>query len=422
MNYKETVDYLYGILPAYQKQGKTAFKKDLTNIRKLCEALGNPHQDFRSIHVGGTNGKGTVSHLISAGLQRKFKKVGLYTSPHYIDFRERIKINSEYISEEEVVEFVEKIKPYIEKIQPSFFEVTVAMAFDYFSKNEVDFAVIEVGLGGRLDSTNIITPELSVITNIGMDHMNMLGNTIPEIAYEKAGIIKEKIPVIIGEYHSESASVFIEKAANTNSTLQFAEEIWDSESHENEIVHQNKETEQLISLDHMGPFHLQNTRTALSALIHILPDFKEEEIESDLSKFKELTAYQGRWQLFKNGPDVILDSGHNTHALEKSIDFLNTGSYDKIHMVLGFSKDKDVESIVKLLPQKAKFYLSKPNMTRGAAVSSFIDHFYSRELHFKTYINLNSAFLAAKRTAKNSDLIFIGGSSFVVGEMLQYFK
>ena len=419
MNYKETINFLFSLLPVYQNQGKTAIKKDLTNIKLLCDALGSPENSFKSIHVGGTNGKGTVSHLIASVLQESGYKVGLYTSPHYIDFRERIKINGVYISQAEVIEFVESQKNFIQKIKPSFFELTVAMAFDHFRRQKVDIAVIEVGLGGRLDSTNVITPELSVITNIGLDHMDLLGDSISSIATEKAGIIKKAIPVVIGEYHSESASVFQNKALSTESSISFASEEWKVEKREGEETHFEK-GEKIYSFDisNQGPFHKQNVSTALEAFDHINMDINDLHIKEGINMFVSNTNFQGRWHWSKDQKDVLLDSGHNEHAFNKSMTFLKSMDYSKIHFVLGFVKGKDILKMLKMLPFDGKYYLAKPSIFRGANPSTYTEYFVNEEYAYETYITLYSAYLAALRSRKKGELIFIGGSSFVVGELL----
>jgi len=420
MNYKKTIDYLYSLVPAYQKVGNKALKIDLSNITKLCESINNPQNNYPTIHIGGTNGKGTVSHLIASVLQTDGKKVGLYTSPHYIDFRERVKIDGVYISQEEVITFVEMIEDQIIQIQPSFFEVTVAMAFYHFGVHTVDYAVIEVGLGGRLDSTNIITPEMSVITNIGMDHMATLGDTIAQIAGEKAGIIKPEIPVVIGEYHPESIKVFENKASDTRSIIIHAYDEWSSTESKEAISHIKDNDE--YEFKKMGPFHLSNTRTALTAITTLSPEINEETVTSGINNFINNTNYKGRWQIISELPDVIFDSGHNTHAIQKSMEYLSESHYAQLHFVLGFSKDKDINGIIDYLPVHGKFYLSKIEMFRGAEVDSFRGLFESKSLDHEVYISLHSAYLAAIRTAQKDDLIFIGGSSYVVGELLHIFE
>lgn len=423
MNYKETINYLFNMLPVYQNQGKVAIKKDLTNIVKLSQALGDPHKEYKTIHIGGTNGKGTVSHMLASVLQESGLKVGLYTSPHYIDFRERIKINGDYISEEQVVSFVEKMKDLISEIRPSFFEMTVAMAFEHFRSEGVDYAVIEVGLGGRLDSTNIISPEISVITNIGLDHMDMLGHSISLIALEKAGIIKTNIPVIIGEHDKQSAPVFLKKALNSNSSINFASEEWSAENSSEKTIIRNKDMHQFVFSDRSrGPFFLKNVSTVLSTVTHNTLNINEKHITHGINVFIQNTNYKGRWQWLSRDKNILLDSGHNEHALSKTLNHLNHLNYPKIHFVLGFVKDKDVEKLIKLLPSDGQYYFAKPSIFRGAKVSSYQQSIVTRGLQFNSYLSVSSALEAAKRSRDKADLIFVGGSSFVVGEILEKIK
>lgn len=428
MDYTQTVKYLYNLLPAYQRQGATAFKKDLTNIKILCASLGDPQDQYPTIHVGGTNGKGTVSHILASILMECGMTVGLYTSPHYMDFRERIKINGVYISEARVVDFVERHDELIRVVEPSFFEMTVAMAFDHFQQEKVDVAVIEVGLGGRLDSTNIITPCISVITNIGMDHMDMLGDTIPQIAFEKAGIIKEGIPVVIGEYAQDSAEVFDAKAEEMSSNISYASEIWEVEAENDSIRLSAIDTEKavVLRLTHQGPFTTVNVRTAVEVMhrsiqLNIFPNLDQPAIIRGIERFRENTRYQGRWQKLRSKPDVIADSGHNAHALKRSIDYLQTLGYTSIHFVLGFSKGKDIEEMLRMFPNSEKYYLSRPDLFRGLDVNDLSAIAEEIGLDYERYISLSSAYQAALRCAGEDDLVFIGGSSFVVGELLPLF-
>ncbi len=408
------------MLPVYQNQGKTAIKKDLTNIIKLCSVLKNPQGQFKTIHVGGTNGKGTVSHMIASILQEAGYKVGLYTSPHYVDFRERIKVNGVYISKNKVVTFVNNSKTLIEQVKPSFFEVTVAMAFDHFRNENVDFGVVEVGLGGRLDSTNIITPELCVITNIGMDHMNLLGDTITLISKEKAGIIKKDIPVVIGEYGSESAAIFKETAKKKNADIIFASDHWKVNRNNDSDIFTNKKGE-IFKLAHInnGPFSIKNKTTVITVFQHKPLYVNSIHIINGIDKFISATNYKGRWQYINQDPIILLDSGHNEHALSKSLAYLSDLEVGNIHFVLGFVNGKNIIEIIKLLPKNGKYYFSKPKIFRGAKVSSFENIIIDKNLNFNTYISVNSALLAAKRTCSNKDMIFVGGSSFVVGEVLE---
>ena len=419
MNYKETINFLFSMLPVYQNQGKTAIKKDLTNIIKLCEALDNPQNEFKTIHVGGTNGKGTVSHMIASCLQETGQKVGLYTSPHYVDFRERIKINGKYISENEVITFVEKTSTLIQTIRPSFFEMTVAMAFDHFKKEEVDIAVIEVGLGGRLDSTNIVLPELSVITNIGLDHMNILGNSISEIAFEKAGIIKNNVPVVIGEFDKTSAEVFIKKSTEKNAEIVFASEEWSVELENDNATFSHKQFGALaLELKNRGPFLIKNIITSLAAVSNKKLNISALHIKNGINNYKSNASYQGRWQWINDEKDILIDSGHNEHALSSSLSFIEKLGHPKVHFVLGFVIDKDVKKIIELLPKSAKYYFCKPSIFRGAPVSYYQAFLETKQLDFERYLSLSSALAAAKRTRNKGELIFVGGSSFMVGELL----
>ncbi len=349
MTYKETVQWMFSQLPMYQRQGKTAFKKDLTNIIAFAEELGNPERKFKSIHVGGTNGKGSTSHMIASILQEAGYKVGLYTSPHLKSFTERIRINGNEISEDYVVSFISKHKTILEKQGLSFFEMTVGLAFDYFASEQVDIAVIEVGLGGRLDSTNIISPEVSVITNIGWDHIDMLGDTLPKIAFEKAGIIKPNIPVVIGERQNEVESVFLEKAKDCNSEISFASD---------------SETE--YQTDLLGDYQKKNAKTAAEAISKLKGfEVSEEHIIRGLKNVVVNTNLKGRWQVLNTEPKVICDTAHNKEGLEIVMNQLLHESFEKLHIVLGVVSDKNLDSILPLFPTQATYYFCKPDVARG---------------------------------------------------------
>lgn len=421
MNYKETVKYLYELLPMYQRVGGVAIKKDLKNITALCEELVNPHVQYKSIHIGGTNGKGTVSHIVSSILQEAGYKVGLYTSPHYVDFRERIKINGQLVPESFVVQFVMEMQKHIEKIKPSFFEMTVAMAFQYFYIEQVDFAVIEVGLGGRLDSTNIVTPCIAAITNIGLDHQNMLGDTLEEIAGEKAGIIKRNTPIIIGEHDNITAPIFKKIAEKKNSTISFANQSWEVTVNEAKTDAEFTKVDQSFNItsDYKNPFLHKNVSTALEIVTSARIDISKKDVVKGVENFVQNASYIGRWQCLEEAPDIIADSGHNEHALRHSFAAIQSMSYRKLHFVLGFVKDKDIAKLLRILPKNGKYYFSKPSISRGAAVSSYIKEIDVNNLDYQHYMSLSSALLAAKRSAQKKDLIFIGGSSFVVGEILE---
>ncbi|RZM25143.1 MAG: bifunctional folylpolyglutamate synthase/dihydrofolate synthase, partial [Pedobacter sp.] len=376
MNYQETLDYLYSKLPMFTRIGEAALKKDLHNTIALCNELGNPQDHFKTIHVGGTNGKGSTSHMLSAILQTAGYKTGLYTSPHLKDFRERIKINGEMIPESFVTDFVEKNQDFISALQPSFFEVTVGLAFAYFAKEKVDVAIIEVGLGGRLDSTNIIHPELSVITNISFDHTNILGNTLTEIAYQKAGIIKTGVPAVVGEKDVDTAAVFLENAREVNAPLQFATE----ELHLGNIrnigemleldILDNNGTSLFpnLALDLTGSYQLKNIRTVIASVLELRKigyTISDEHVYQALKQVKLLTGLQGRWQKIGTAPTVICDTGHNVAGIREILQNITQTPHQQLHMVIGFVKDKDITSILGMLPVNAKYYFTAPKLERA---------------------------------------------------------
>ena len=412
MTYQETISFLFDQLPVYQRDGERAIKKDLTNIVALCEALGNPQDKWPSIHIAGTNGKGTVTHMLAGGLQGQGYKVGVYSSPHYMDFRERIKINGEWISEEAVILFVERIQSQIERIKPSFFEITVAMAFDYFAREQVDYAVIETGLGGRLDSTNIIKPLLSVITNISLDHMNMLGDSVYQIAHEKGGIIKQGVPVIIGEYQASCDSVFIDKAKRCSSTIHFASIQSQYTSNDPESI--------------IGPFRLTNLRTAEYSLRYLMSnniiELTEESITTGLNQFAQLTGYIGRWQVLQQSPTIIADSAHNVDAISQVVTKLQSVEYRELKMVLGFVKEKDLSGILSLLPKDASYYLVRPEIFRAIDLDSLAELFDQYGLSYEKVGAVHKGYELALSQAADDDLVYVGGSSFVVGDLLGYLK
>ncbi|WP_420552507.1 bifunctional folylpolyglutamate synthase/dihydrofolate synthase [Tenacibaculum aiptasiae] len=403
MTYQETLDWMFAQLPMYQRQGKTAFKKDLTNIIALSKELGNPEKKFKTIHVGGTNGKGSTSHMIASILQEAGYKVGLYTSPHLKNFTERIRINGKEILKESVVDFITANKEFLEKQQLSFFEMTVGMAFDYFSKEEVDVAVIEVGLGGRLDSTNIIKPEVSVITNIGLDHTQFLGETLPEIAFEKAGIIKNEIPVVIGERQEEVVEVFKKKAKECNSEILFA----------------SKEEENKFKTDLLGEYQLKNVKTAVLA-VKQLKNFivSENNIKQGLLKVAKNTSLKGRWQILQENPKVICDTAHNKEGLIYTLKQLQKENYKNLHIVLGVVSDKKIEEILRLFPKKATYYFCKPNIPRGMSEIFLKEQANAYNLEGEAFYSVNQAFEKAKMNSGREDVVYIGGSTFVVAEIL----
>ncbi len=430
MTYKETLDYLYAQLPMYQRQGPKAFKKDLKNIKRLLKLLGNPEQKLSTVHIAGTNGKGTVAHLLAAAFKQAGLKTGLYTSPHYHDFRERIKINGHFISKDEVVSFVQKNKGIIESIKPSFFEITVAMAFTTFAERQTDIAVIETGLGGRLDSTNVLSPLISVITNISYDHQNFLGNTLAKIAAEKGGIIKPHTPVIVGESHPETDRIFSVIAEEKQAPLYFADQMIESE-----IVKQEKNTTTLnihqegyfhfhhIEVELAGPFVINNTRTALAALAvleqeMLLPTLIMPTLLTAWPNLRELTAYQGRWQWLGEQPDILCDSAHNEAALQSTLTALRQMNYPHVHIVLGMVHDKDTGAALALFPPEATYYFCRPDIPRGLDAEELQTQANKHGLQGASYPSVQAALQAAKNNAKPNELIFVGGSTFVVAEVV----
>ena len=402
MTYKKTIDWMFSQLPMYQRQGKIAFKKDLTNILAFCNVLKHPEHKFKSIHVGGTNGKGSTSHIISSILQEAGYKVGLYTSPHLKNFTERIRINGKEVSQPFVVDFISKHKNFLEKQQLSFFEMTVGMAFDYFASESVDIAIIEVGLGGRLDSTNIINPEVSVITNIGYDHMQFLGETLKAIASEKAGIIKNNTPVVIGEKQDEVMDVFLEKASEMNAKIYFS----------SDIKHNYK-------TDLLGSYQDRNIKTALKSL-EVLKGFiiLETHIRQGLLNVVKNTNFKGRWQILQEKPKVICDTAHNKEGLQIVLHQLGNQSFKNLHIVLGVVNDKKLEELLPLFPKEASYYFCKPDIPRGLDKHELQLKANLFGLFGSTYESVNEAYLNAILKAGKEDVVFIGGSTFVVAEVV----
>lgn len=429
MNYQETIQWLFSQLPMFQRVGTQAFKKDLGNIRALCAHLGQPQNQFKSIHIAGTNGKGSTAHILSAILQTAGYKVGLYTSPHYRDFRERIKINGNYISEQAVISFVEENQAAFDKIKPSFFEMTVAMAFDYFQKEAVDIAIIETGLGGRLDSTNIITPLLSIITNIGMDHEAMLGNTLALIAGEKAGIIKPNVPVIIGETHLETAPVFVEKAVKENAAILFVDEVVEAQlikrNYQRAIYTLSSEPYNLnfyeLIFDLTGTYQIHNLKTALLATFFLLKEnfvITPTQIRAACADVQNISKILGRWQVLSEFPLTICDSGHNGHGLQYTLDALAELNKDQIHFVFGTVNDKDLSKVFPLLPKDAIYYFCKADIPRGLEAETLHQFAKAHGLQGTAYPSVRDAFEVAQAQASDNDCVFVGGSIFVVGEVL----
>jgi dihydrofolate synthase / folylpolyglutamate synthase len=427
MNYAETINYLYNKLPMFSNMGCTAFKKDLTNTLILCEHLGNPHKKFKSVHIAGTNGKGSVSHMLAAILQQSGFKTGLYTSPHLKDFRERIRINGELVNENFVIQFVEKVKPLIEEVQPSFFEITVVMAFTYFAEQQVDIAVIEVGLGGRLDSTNVVTPELSVITNIGLDHTNMLGNTLEEIAAEKGGIIKDSVPVVIGEKHPLTVPVFEKIASEKNAPISFAIDHYAVEDYhflhkflEVQVYSQQSEAKSKYLLDLPGVYQTKNIVTTLQAL-EILQkkgwNIDRQAVFIALQNVKKLTGLSGRWEIIKENPVVVLEVAHNEDGIRQMLDHLHKLNFEKLHLIIGVVKDKDVSSMLSLLPQSADYYFTHAHIPRALEAKQLQEQAKLSGLEGNTFENVNDALKDAVAKASNNDLIIVCGSIFLVAEI-----
>ncbi len=431
--YQETLDYLFSQLPMYQRVGDSAMKKNLDNILALCEALGNPQNKFKSIHIAGTNGKGSVTHILAAVLKQAGYKVACYTSPHYLDFRERIKIlstkeNITLIPEQNVIDFVAENKAILESIKPSFFEMTVAMAFDCFAKEKVDIAIIETGLGGRLDSTNIITPLLSIITNISKDHTQFLGETLPEIAFEKAGIIKKNTPIIIGKKQKETTAVFKQKAKETESNLMFAKDILNIKDFKTKMGKKSSFTTNFkgrkidFKTDLFGDFQKENLRTALSSLIYLKKkkriNFETKDLEKALKNIQTETYFLGRNTIISKSPLTIADSAHNVAGISTLVKQINELKYNKLHFVYGTVSDKDVATIFTLLPKDAQYYFCKPNIIRGMEaekLKTFGDQFL---FNYNTYSSVKEALKVAQNSAKTNDLIIVSGSIFVVAEVL----
>ncbi|MDX9705052.1 MAG: folylpolyglutamate synthase/dihydrofolate synthase family protein [Weeksellaceae bacterium] len=406
MNYEETLRWLDQKLPMFQRSGNLAYKEDIGNITKLCEHLGNPQKKLKCIHIAGTNGKGSTSHMIASVLQSEGYKVGLTTSPHFKDFRERIRVNGEICTKEFVLDFVKKNAAFIESVQASFFEVAVAMAFSYFEKQKVDFAVVETGLGGRLDATNIIHPILSVITNIGWDHTSLLGNTLEKIAFEKAGIIKPKVPVIIGEASQNIAVVFMKKAKELTAEIVFSEslEIPDYPS------------------DLKGIYQTKNKKTVVAAIRQLRKSgyvISEKSLQEGLINVVKNTGLRGRWEILQTQPLIVVDTAHNTHGLQEIQKQLNQTSYEKLHLVLGFVNDKDVESILKFFPENAYYYFSAPDVFRKFEIQE-LKKIVPKNLDSTYFTSIKEAFNRAKNSASKNDFIYVGGSTFVVAEVLDF--
>jgi dihydrofolate synthase/folylpolyglutamate synthase len=405
MTYQDTVSWMFKQLPMFQNQGKAAYKSDLTNTVLLVNHLKNPQHHFNSIHVAGTNGKGSTSHMLASIFQEAGYKVGLYTSPHLKDFRERIKINGKDLSKQFVIGFIKKNKTFFESNQLSFFEMTVGMAFDYFAKQKVDIAIIEVGMGGRLDSTNIITPLVSVITNIGLDHMQFLGNSIEAIAHEKGGIIKSRIPVVIGETHEKTEKIFKAIAKKNDSDISFAD----------------VSVKELYVSDLKGNYQKHNIKTVIQSLIKLPKNkFKitQKHIKAGLQNVVKNTGLRGRWETLQIQPKIICDTAHNKEGIAYAMEQLMEEDYQKLHIVFGVVNDKDVNSILPVMPKQATYYFCKPTIERGLDAEKLKTLFISEGFLGQAFSSVNEAFNKAKQLATRDDLIYVGGSTFVVAEII----
>ena len=427
MNYDETLNYLYNQMPEFQRIGHLAYKPGLDNSYKLDAIFERPHTRYKTIHVGGTNGKGSTSHLITSILMQSGYKVGLYTSPHLIDFRERIRLNGEMVSKEYVIEFVEKYRAQFEPIMPSFFELTMEMAFKYFEEQEVDVAVIEVGLGGRLDSTNIISPDMCVITNIGFDHVQFLGNSLEAIAREKAGIIKPHTPVVIGEASDQNIrNVFVNKAGQEETPIIFAEEeIIDFVSKRDEDgLHFSGGGFNNIKSQLNGLAQEKNARTVITAIKELAKigySISDDAVYTGFENVVRLTGLMGRWQQLSDKPRIICDTGHNSHGIKYIVEQLRNEQYDNLHIVFGMVNDKDMSSVLELMPKDAKYYFTRASIERALTPEEIAKKALVYCLRGDTYDNIKQAIDAAKQNADENDLIFIGGSSFIVADALPYF-
>ena len=428
MTYQQIVDYLFSKLPMYQRIGQAAYKADLNNTIAICQALGNPEKKIKFIHVAGTNGKGSSSHMLASVLQHAGYKTGLYTSPHLVDFRERIKINGKLIPKQDVVTFVERYKDVFEKIEPSFFEWTVGLAFYYFAQQEVDVAVIEVGLGGRLDSTNVINPVVSLITNIGLDHVNLLGTTLPQIAAEKAGIIKSKIPVVISQSQLEVVSVFNDKAKQLKAPIEFADKKFKVINYFNDkdclvvdVLHRGENVTKQYRLDLLGTYQLKNLLGVLNT-VDVMQQkgflIEDEVVKKALEQVQKTTGLQGRWQQLGVKPFIIADTGHNEDGIKEVLENLKRYTYKTLHIVLGMVNDKDITTILKLLPKDAVYYFCKASIPRALDEKELAEKAKKLGLIGNAFKTVPEALSKAKKQSKVADLIFIGGSTFTVADVL----
>lgn len=428
MDYAQTLDYLFSQLPMFTRIGAAAIKKDITNTRLLCTALGEPQHKFRTIHIAGTNGKGSVSHMLAAIFQSAGYKTGLYTSPHLKDFRERIKINGKEIPEDTVVDFVAKYRHVFEQISPSFFEMTVGLAFDHFAREKTDIAIIETGLGGRLDSTNIITPELSVITNIGWDHTDLLGDTLGKIAAEKAGIIKPHIPVVVGEFLPETKPIFVDTAAANEAPLVFAEESFSVDAtaataglacHLTDL--QTGAAFEVIT-DLGGWYQQKNVRTVLTACKVLdqqgIFSLSREHVREGIAHAAALTGLQGRWQKLGEHPLTYCDTGHNKDGIQEVVKQIGRQPFEELHMVIGMVKDKDIGAVLSLLPKKARYYFTQAKIPRALDALELQQQAAAAGLYGMVIPDVRTALETAREAAGENDFVFVGGSTFVVAEVV----
>jgi dihydrofolate synthase/folylpolyglutamate synthase len=429
MDYQQTINYLYTRLPMFSRTGASAITKDLTNTIALCQLLNHPENKFKSVHIAGTNGKGSTSHMLAAVLQTAGYKTGLYTSPHLKSFRERVRINGTMISEQAVIDFVARYKNDIERLNLSFFEMTVGLAFDHFAEEQVNIAIIETGLGGRLDSTNVITPLLSVITNIGWDHTDLLGNTLPLIAAEKAGIIKPGIPAIIGERQDEFADVFIKKADDVGASIRFAADEWEVQvkggiiNQQLNVIASNtlKPHSYSLLLDLVGTYQLKNIKTVLSAVDELRRQgfiITDEHVKTALNQVKTLTGLHGRWEVLNQSPLTICDTGHNPDGIQEVLKNIAATPHRQLHFVMGMVSDKDSSKVLALLPKNAIYYFCRPDIPRGLDAGILQEKAGNFNLQGDSYPSVKEALAAAQKNAEPADLVFVGGSTFVVAEVI----
>lgn len=424
--YKETIDFLYRKLPVFERIGPAAYKKDLSNIKALCGVLDHPQERIKSIHIAGTNGKGSVSHMLASIFQEAGYKTGLYISPHYKDYRERIRINGKWISKQYIIDFVERVRPDIDRIRPSFFEITVAMAFDYFSRNRVDVAVVETGLGGRLDSTNILLPELSIITNISLDHQNLLGDSVEKIAFEKAGIIKPGVPCLIGEYQRKTYPVFKQAALASGTSVRCADRLGIVQKMHAGHYRYSRFRRPFGAMDLLtpllGPYQEKNINTAIEAvrLLHESGKWtiSNQHIQSGFKKLSENAPLTGRWQWLGNSPRVLADGAHNLAGLQYLFKELEKTEKGHIHCVFGMVRDKDIDPVLAVLPRQYTYYFVKADLPRALNAELLAEKAAAHGLNGAAYGKVSMGFRAAKKAARDNDLVLVTGSIFVVGEVI----